>query len=321
MENSRNFHNDWEDTIDEWENTIPVESAELFEPTLEDEYSFEGNEDFDDAILDIDYSMLKGDLKSSLKKIKQKIKRAPRKRKKPLNKTFQVADKGRRNIHGGAKQINKVIVPKGREIIVEGVSEFMLTEDKTKEIGYYKGEKLKELIVVIENTSGVDFAVELFNPSMPLDFLQSTSGNLNNRVVMAGGTTTTYTDVLHNLLANPTLIPNARFTCTGSQVKEQVVERLTFVNKAIDGEAIVKPLQMSLNMDLFQQQANTILFDIMGTLDRAYIPDGMDIIRYNVLAGNTVTFCFYYKQKSLKKFFWKEARKKTKVLDEMKGLL
>ncbi len=62
-------------------------------------------------------------------------------------------------------------------------------------------------------------------------------------------------------------------------------------------------------------------FDIVGQLNRVFIPDGMDVVQYTVLAGNSVTFCFYYKQKSLKKILFKEARVKRMVLDEMKGLL
>ncbi len=156
---------------------------------------------------------------------------------------------------------------------------------------------------------------------MPLDYLQSTSQNLNDRIVIAGGTTVKYSDLLFNFLANPTLIPNARFVVTGPLVSEQKTEKLTFVNKAIDGETMVKPLQLSLNFDLYQQQSDIILFDIMGSLDRAFIPDGMDVIQYTVLPRNTVTFCFYYKQKSLKKLLFKEARKKKLVAGELKQLL
>jgi hypothetical protein len=36
----------------------------------------------------------------------------------------------------------------------------------------------------------------------------------------------------------------------------------------------------------------------------------MDVIQYKVLAGNQVIFGFYYKQVSLKRFFFKEARNK-----------
>ncbi len=313
----------WKEELDEWENDMPIETCELFEPTNEETYSFEGDEYYDDVLLDIDYSELRGPFKKSMGKIKHKIKRAPRKRKKPLSKDFLVENKERRNIVGGRKQINKVVIPEDRPVIIEGVSDFILDNqnDEIKQIGYYKGKKLKEMVIAINNTSGVDFEMELFNPSAPLDFLQSTSGNLNDRMILAGGAQTSYSDMLYNILANPTLIANARITVTGTQVKEQLAERLTFVNKNVAGEAVINPLSIALNMDLFQQQSNVILFNITKDLNRVYIVDGMDIMRYRVLAGNTVTFCFYYKQKSLKKFFWKEARVKNLVLDKMQEIL
>jgi hypothetical protein len=48
----------------------------------------------------------------------------------------------------------------------------------------------------------------------------------------------------------------------------------------------------------------------MGTLGRAFIPDGMDVIEYTILPQTNVVFGFYYKQVSLKRFFFKEARTK-----------
>lgn len=325
INNDTNWDEDfWNEEPDDWQESQPIEARELFEKTDEEEYSIEGDEDFDDVILDIDYSEMRGDFKQSFGKIKHTVKNARPKKRKPLNKTFHVKDKGRANIGGGKKQIQKIIVPNGREVIVQGdVSDFILSNDHDalKNIGYYKGKKLKEMVLSIENTSGQDFDLELFNPSMPLDYLQSSSLNLNDRIVIAGGTRVTYSDLLFNLLANPTLIPNARFVCTGPSVREQKTEKLTFVNKAMDGEATVKPLQIALNYDLYQQQNDVIQFDIMGQLNRAFIPDGMDIMQYRVLAGNTVTFCFYYKQKSLKKLLFKEARKVKMVLGEPKGIL
>jgi len=156
---------------------------------------------------------------------------------------------------------------------------------------------------------------------MPLDFLQSTSGNLNDKISIAGNSRISYTDVLHNLLGNPTLIANARVAITGPYVEDQTREKLTFINKAIDGEATVKPLQISLNKDTYQQQTDIVLFDIIGELNRVFIPDGMDIVQYRVLPQTTVTFCFYYKQISLKKQFFAEAREKRMVLDEYKEIL
>lgn len=310
------------DEEEEWEDLSPSDTREIFDPANEDEYSFEGGEEFDEAVADIDFSQFKGDFKNSIGKIKHKIKaKKVAKPNKPLSKTFFVGKKGS-IIGGGRKQLKKVIIPSDRQVIIQGVNDFILKNDAPeKQIGYYKGEKLKELVLCINNTSNVDFDLELFNPSMPLDYLQSTSGNLNDKLVVAGSNRVSYSDMLFNICANPTLIANARFAVTGSNVDAQKREKLTFINKALDGESTVKPLQLSLNVDVYQNQADIILFDIIGDLDRVFIPDGMDIIQYKVLANNTVTFCFYYKQKSLKKHFFKEANEKRLVLDEYKELL
>ncbi len=312
---------DWEDEYEQdvWEDGDHLETKELFEPTHEEIYSFEGDEDFDSVVLDIDYSEFKGSFKNSLHKIKHKIKR--RRKVKPLSKEFGVKENTGAVISGGRKQLKKIIIPAERDVTIEGVEEFILKDSPIKTIGYYEGKKLKELVISINNTSGVDFILELFNPSMPLDYLQSTTGNLNDRLVLSGSGNVSYTDFLHNILANPTFIPNARFVCSGPTVPEQEMQKLTFLNKAIDGEYNVNPLSLDLNKDLYQFQNGIVLFDIIGQLNRAFIPDGMDVVQYKVLAGMSVTFCFYYKQKSLKKFFFKEARKKKMVAGEFKGLL
>jgi hypothetical protein len=50
------------------------------------------------------------------------------------------------------------------------------------------------------------------------------------------------------------------------------------------------------------------------SLNRPFIPDGMDVIKYTVLAGMTVTMAFFYKQVNLKKVFFQEARNSKKLL-------
>ena len=61
-------------------------------------------------------------------------------------------------------------------MIVKGVNEFILSDDQDsnfiKNIRKYKGENLKDLIFTFNNRdSAVDFDFELFNSSMPLDYL------------------------------------------------------------------------------------------------------------------------------------------------------
>jgi hypothetical protein len=164
----------------------------------------------------------------------------------------------------------------------------------------------------MNNNSGVDFNLELFNPSMPLDYLFSTSGNINNKIQVAGGIVS-YTDVLFNLLANPTHIVNAKFTFAGATYQNQINQPLIFKNKNIIGEQKVDPMQLQLKIDNMQV-ANDIVFFDLGGLNRPFIPNGMDVIQYKVLAGNTVTFAFYYQQKDLRKFFYKEARDSKKLI-------
>lgn len=217
----------------------------------------------------------------------------------------------------GKKTTQRILVPQDRNVIVEGVDKFILSNNKENEaiknIGYYKGEKLKELVLIINNTTPNDFDFELFNPSMPLDYLFSTSQNLNNRISVAGDSKVSYSDLLFNMLANPTLLPNAKFTCSNQTnpnlVRQQFNQALIFKNKNIAGHEKIHPIQNALNIDNDQSQ-NIIYWDILKTLGRVFIPDGMDIIKYKVLAGNTVVFGFYYKQVSLKRFFFKEARDK-----------
>jgi len=218
----------------------------------------------------------------------------------------------------GKKTTERILVPQDRKVIVEGVDRFILSNTKESEslknIGYYNGEKLKELVLIINNNTPQDFEFELFNPSMPLDYLFSSSQNLNNRISVAGDDKVQYSDLLFNILANPTLLPNAKFSVENAtnplQARNQFNIPMIFKNKNIAGHEKINPIQNDLNFDIDQRQKQIVYWDIMQSLGRAYIPDGMDVISYKVLAGNTVVFGFYYKQVSLKRFFFKEARDK-----------
>lgn len=236
--------------------------------------------------------------------------------KKPLTQEFYVKKKAT-VIGKNQKKLSKVIVPSDRKVIVEGVSKFILSQeqkdDTLKNIGYYKGEKLNELVLTFNNNTPLDFNLELFNPSMPLDYLYSTSLNLNDKITVAGGIVS-YTDVLFNLLSNPALLVNAKFVFAGASVNEQLAIPLEVKNKAITGVQKVDPLQLSLQLDTMQFAKDIIFFDMMQGLNRPFIPDGMDVIGYKVLPYNTVTMAFFYKQISLKKVFYEEARNSKKLL-------
>ena len=303
---------------DEYENSITggLNGVELIE---EDDLSDSDDSSFLD---DIDFSEFKGkSFKSSLQKVNKAVdKKKPKKRKMPLSKDFVVTKgatlygKGKR---GDAKTTKRIIVPSTQKVIIEGVDEFILGKSKqcngVKNIGYYNCKKLKELIFTMNNNSLVDFNLELFNPSMPLDYLFSTSGNLNNKIQVAGGVVS-YTDVLFNILANPTHIVNAKFVFAGATFQQQISQPLIFKNKNIVGEQKVDPIQLQLKVDNLQVANDIVFFDLLGGLNRPFIPNGMDVLQYKVLAGNTVTFAFYYEQKDLRKFFYKEARDSKKLI-------
>jgi hypothetical protein len=276
----------------------------------------------DDSFNDIDFSNFKGDTKQNLHKINKTVSnRQPTKRyikktnvKQPLTKEFSV---NRKATIIGSKQrkMGKVIIPNDRKVIVEGVSSFMLSDSKDNDtlrnIGYYKGKKQQQLVLIFNNDTPNDFNLELFNPSMPLDYLYSTSTNLNSQIQVAGGNVE-YSDVLFNILANPLMITSATFTISGSQTIPQKAVALQINDKFVNGVTKIDPLNLALQIDNMQVEGNNISFSFLETLHKPFIPDGMTVINYNILAGNTVTMAFFYEQKAIKKLFFEEARKINK---------
>lgn len=213
--------------------------------------------------------------------------------------------------------VQRVLIPRDRKVIVEGISDFIVSDsdenDAIKNIGYYQGEKLQQLVLIFNNDSPNDFNLELFNPSMPLDYLYSTSQNLNNRIQVAGGEVS-YSDVLFNILANPIMCPSATVTISGTQQTQQQAVPFLVTNKFINGVTKINPVNIALQIDNMQVEGNNISFNFQSVLNKPYIPDGMEIITYKILAGNTVTVCFYYKQYAIKKLFFEEARKLPKMI-------
>jgi hypothetical protein len=276
----------------------------------------------DDSFNDIDFSSFKGDTKQNLHKINKTVSnRQPTKRyikktnvKQPLTKEFSVNRKAT-IIGKGQRKMGKVIVPNNRKVIVQGVSSFMLSDSKDNDtlrnIGYYKGKKQEQLVLIFNNDTPNDFNLELFNPSMPLDYLFSTSANLNSQIKVAGGNVE-YSDVLFNILANPLMITSATFTISGSQTIPQKAVALQINDKFVNGVTKIDPLNLALQIDNMQVEGNNISFSFLETLHKPFIPDGMTVINYTVLAGNTVTMAFFYEQKAIKKLFFEEARKINK---------
>jgi hypothetical protein len=75
-----------------------------------------------------------------------------------------------------------------------------------------------------------------------------------------------------------------------------------------------EPINIPQLLDKFQFQSNIIAFNFQQELNRPYVPDGMDILRYTILAGCTVSIAFYYEQKMLKKYFYKDLRDNKHIL-------
>ena len=217
------------------------------------------------------------------------------------------------------KLISKIVIPRDRNVIVEGASKLMLSEDKrddlVKKLGYFNGKKLQELIIEIDNVGETDFPISLFDPSMPLDYLYNTSQNLNNRIIVGGGALQ-YSDLMFNQLANPLLIHSAYFTFDGtnSQIMSQESLAMQFTNKNAQGYKKIDPVNLSLKIDNMQVFNNVIAFDLHESLNRPFIPDGMDVINYTIYAGVKATLVFFYEQVHVKDVYFEEARKSKTLL-------
>ncbi len=279
----------------------------------EQEVVFEESENFDDSALDnVDFSNVIGkSFKKTFPVAKKKISNAKAHSKPSLGKKIPVRN-GVASVAGRSnKSLGKVIVPRDRKLIVEGagMNRFLLSEDYVdiKRINYHDGHKLKEVILSISNNSGNDITVQLFNPSEPLDYLYSTSQNINDLIKVADSANVSYTDLLHNILANPLFVYNAKIVISGSQTSAQSALPLTFTNKNSAAHVFIKPRPVSLMVDNYQKDKNIVnFFQVNKQLNRPFIPDGMDVIQYQILAGSEVTIVFFCQQKLIKRMLYKE---------------
>jgi hypothetical protein len=213
----------------------------------------------------------------------------------------------RAQINSSQKKIARVLVPTDRKVIIEGVNKFILsqkpTDDSVKNIGYYKGKKLKEMVFIFNNDTPNPFTIELFNPSAHTDYLYNTSQNLNDKIEVAGGQVA-YSDVVYNLLANPTWIHNCKFTFGGALSAQQKSTPLQIIDRQITGQQYIEPLNLNLTVDNMQVNSDVIFFDISSTINRPFIPDGMDTIKYTILPNMSVVMGFYYEQVTQKDLYF-----------------
>lgn len=312
--------NIWEENTDEWEGDDYDQFFVDNKSNLNDFDDFTDEDELD--IEDIDFSNITGkNTNEKLKKISRKTSTAKvvpkKKRLAPADSKSRkiIADKNVKykfNKIKGRQTVTTMQLPDDREILLKGVDEFILSQNSApiKNIGYYKGEKLDELVLIIDNNTPIDFTIELFNPSAPLDYLYATTNNLNDKIKVAGDNKISYSDLLFNILANPVLIANAKFVATGLQANAQFNQSMIFKNKNINGHQKIHPIQNSLNIDIDQNQKEIVYWDILQSLNRVFSPNGMDVIEYTVLANTNVVFGFYFKQMMLNKVYIPELRNK-----------
>lgn len=284
--------------------------------------SFDGikikNDDFDEeSINDVDFSEIAGrNFRKSFSNVTKKIKQVKHKKKKSLTKTIPVDRHAFIHKTINKKSISKVLVPRDRKTIVQGVGDFILNDklNSVKDIDKWDGKQLKQIVFIFNNNSALPFNLELFNPSEMMDYLYCTSQMLNSKIQVDGGKVS-YTDVLFNCLANPPFIYNAKFIIDGPLATEQIAQPLTFINKNSRGKQITDPIQLLLHIDNMQVEGRHIsFFEVFKHLQRPFIPDGMDVIGYKVLPGNTITMAFFCKQPLLKERLFKEAKHNSKLL-------
>lgn len=303
----------------------PVENH-VFNDEFFDHYAADFDSEFDDfdandegfSFSDIDFSDFKGnDFKGNLKKLDHRVTVLKNNR----NKQAKKGNKLSKKINKANQPVtSKITVPSDREVIVKGVNNMILSKNPVtnaqKEIAYYKGRKLNMLTLTFNNNTANDFNVNLFDPSMPVDYLWSNGINVNNKIQVAGGTTS-YSNMLFNLLGNPTMIVSAQVLASGTignNGTAQLNQSLIFVNQNIAGLQAVEPMNINLDRDIMQKESTLVTFEIMKKLNRPFVPDGMDIIQYKILAGNTVTMNFYYKQVQIKRMVFEECRKARNLL-------
>ena len=292
--------------IKDWDNEYNGEEFESFNDLDEIKETFEVEDmpyEFLDDLEDVDYSSLTGDFDNDFESfVKGKM---PLKRN--LNPRQKFVRRARCPRPVMPKQ--KILVPEGRDIIVEG-------KKRPTKITHFKGQKLKELQLQINNDSALDFTVDLFNPSTPLQYLYATSGNIDNKIKVSGGDSVAYTDILYYLLANPTLVRNATVDASGTTtnsvtnatiVSNQFQQSFQFRAKNMKGWLEIQPLR--LYKDSYQFQADTVEFPIQENLNRPFVPDGMETLKYTILANCSVTLTFYYEQVLLKELVYDEVRK------------
>jgi transposase len=183
----------------------------------------------------------------------------------------------------------------------------------------YMGPKIGVENVGFAAEGNINYTVEFFNPSTPMDYYQATSQNINDKISVAGQNVNgvQYTDVMWHMMSNPTRIINSKIVITAPNDTILFAQRdfnFGITQKDLRAYTDTEPINIPQLLDKFQFQSNILAFNFQNELNRPYVPDGMDILRYTILAGCTVSIAFYYEQKMLKKYFYKDLRDNKHIL-------
>ncbi len=194
-----------------------------------------------------------------------------------------------------AKEMSKPIsiwVPEQRDVHIVG----------GQKMCFEKAHDPNDVIVLeINNPNSFDITVDLFRPSSPYLYTQSTSLNINDLVVVAGGQTVLYTDILAYLSANMTKLSKVKVDVSNEDQLNQPITCKSF-NFRADQFIRVKPVAQ--NRSIFQYEALSVEIDLDTVLNSDFVIDGSQYFQYTILAGQHVTFGFDFMQLRLRDAFF-----------------
>lgn len=156
-------------------------------------------------------------------------------------------------------------------------------------------DKFNSIVLTIDNTNSFDITVDLFRPSSPYLYTQSTRLNINDLIIVGGGETILYTDMLAYLTANITRLKTIRVDATLEAQMNKVITCKSMNFKA-DQLIIPKPLFQSI----YQIDQKAVEANLDEILLAPFIVDGLQFFQYTILAGCKVNLGFDFTQVRLK---------------------
>lgn len=245
-----------------------------YKPVVND-YSF-GFDGLDDEDLDSEFT---GDFESDYSNYI-----AMRKGKKSTAKRFQQNLRKKGKVVMQKEKVNpiSIYVPTDRGVQIYGAQK--LCYEKV-------GNQWDKIVLNIVNDNSFDITIDLFRPSTPYLYTQSTRLNINELITVGGGQTILYTDLLAYLTANITRVSKIRVS-GDTRTQLQVPLTAKMLNFKADELVIPKPLFQSI----FQYDKFAVEADLDEILTAPFYIDGLQYFQYTILAGNNVSLGFDFKQ-------------------------